>query len=105
MEGHCCDYCGARLSLSKNVYTPSVKRITNEALSSYETTISWYVRTTWEGGIEILIAEKGQYSGITSQEALQKLDSYLKGTLKIDAYKNKIFPDSLYIVTIFDKFI
>lgn len=85
VEGHCCDYCGARLSLSKKVYTRSVNRLTNEALSHYNTTISWYVRTTWEGGVEILVAEKGQYSGTRSQEALQKLESYLKGTMEIYA--------------------
>ncbi|XP_033216556.1 protein amnionless-like isoform X2 [Belonocnema kinseyi] len=78
VEGHCCDYCGARLSLLKKVYTRSVNRLTNEALSPYDTTISWYVRTTWEGSVEILIAEKGQYSGIRSQEALQNLEFYLK---------------------------
>ncbi|XP_043468666.1 protein amnionless [Leptopilina heterotoma] len=77
VEGHCCPYCGARLSFSSIVYTRSLSRFTNEALKSYHTSISWYIRTTWEGGVEVLIAEKGQYTGEGSLEALRTLESYL----------------------------
>ncbi|XP_051155564.1 protein amnionless [Leptopilina boulardi] len=77
VEGHCCHYCGARLSFSSIVYTRLLSRLTNEALKSYHASISWYMRTTWEGGLEILIAEKGQYTGVSSLEALRTLKHYL----------------------------
>lgn len=50
------------------------------ALASYHNVITWHARRTWDGKIEVLIAENGAYTGIASQEAVDVLSHSLTGS-------------------------
>ncbi|XP_078033099.1 protein amnionless [Augochlora pura] len=70
VEGHCCRYCGGRLSLSEKASLPLVRAAASEALEGYSKRVAWHARRSSDGGIEVLIKEKGDYSGIDTLEAV-----------------------------------
>lgn len=78
MEGHCCPYCGGRVSISEQTSLVTVQTIADETLEGYAKKIAWYTRRTWKGGVEIVVKEKGDYSGITIQEAVENLREMLR---------------------------
>ncbi|XP_001604404.1 protein amnionless-like [Nasonia vitripennis] len=63
VEGHCCHYCGGRVRFSKKTLLSSATRVARNILAGYEKSLSWHSRQTSDGFGEILIAEKGVYSG------------------------------------------
>lgn len=79
MEGHCCDYCGGRLSIDHKVSLLELEELSNEALNNYKDTVSWHARMTWDENLEILITENDEYTGIKSQEAMDILTGALTG--------------------------
>ncbi|KAK0089517.1 hypothetical protein PV325_006850 [Microctonus aethiopoides] len=89
IEGHCCDFCGGRISVSADSASVSMlTQLTNEALENYHKSISWHVRASWHGrDYQVLFAENEIYSGIKSQEAMDKLTEFLiaKGIVVIDS--------------------
>ncbi|EZA50641.1 hypothetical protein DMN91_003527 [Ooceraea biroi] len=81
VEGHCCPYCGGRVFISKKAISlVIVQAAADEALESYAKKLAWYVRRTWNGGVEVLVKEKGDYSGITIDEAVENLKETLQRT-------------------------
>lgn len=80
VEGHCCPYCGGRVSTSKSkqISLVTVQTAADEALEGYTDKIAWHTRRSWDGGVEILVKEKGDYSGITIQEAVDNLREMLQ---------------------------
>lgn len=74
MEGHCCPYCGGRVSTTlENVSLAMAQTAADEALEGYSDKVAWHTRRSWNGGVEVLVKEKGGYSGITIQEAVETL--------------------------------
>lgn len=53
--------------------------MTNEALQSYGNAISHHARVTSDENIEVLVAENGVYSGLTSEEAVDTLCTFFAG--------------------------
>lgn len=80
VEGHCCPYCGGRVSTSKQISLVTVQTAADEALEGYTDKIAWHTRRSWNGGVEVLVKEKGDYSGITIQEAVDNLRAMLQKT-------------------------
>ncbi|XP_014469421.1 PREDICTED: protein amnionless-like [Dinoponera quadriceps] len=81
VEGHCCPYCGGRVSTSTKSISLAVVRITaDEALEGYAAQIAWHVRRTLAGGVEVLVKSKGDYSGVVIQEAVENLREMLRST-------------------------
>jgi len=78
VEGHCCPYCGGRVSISNQISLATVQTVADEALEGYTEKIAWHTRRTWKGGVEVLVKEKGDYSGITIQEAVENLREMLR---------------------------
>lgn len=78
VEGHCCPYCGGRVSTSKQISLVTVQTAADEALEGYTDKIAWHTRRSWNGGVEVLVKEKGDYSGITIQEAVDNLRAMLQ---------------------------
>ena len=77
VEGHCCQYCGGRLSLSSEASLPMVRAAAGEALEGYADRIAWHVRRKWDGSAEVLIKEKGDYAGIDILEAVENMKKTL----------------------------
>nr|XP_033329666.1 uncharacterized protein LOC117222195 [Megalopta genalis] len=77
VEGHCCLYCGGRLSLSEKASLPLVRAAASEILEGYSKRVAWHVRRSWAGGIEVLIKETGDYSGIDTLEAVDNMKNGL----------------------------
>ncbi|XP_034937825.1 protein amnionless [Chelonus insularis] len=79
VEGHCCDYCGGRVIVSsKSLSIAALQEIAEEALENFYGSISLHTRASWDGEkSEVLIIENGIYSGIKSQEAVDKLTGVL----------------------------
>ncbi|XP_029154931.1 protein amnionless [Nylanderia fulva] len=81
VEGHCCPYCGGRVSTSgAHVSLAMVQTAADEALEGYTEKIAWHTRRSWNGGVEVLVKEKGDYSGIAIQEAVENLREMLQST-------------------------
>ncbi|XP_011872566.1 PREDICTED: uncharacterized protein LOC105564646 [Vollenhovia emeryi] len=80
VEGHCCSYCGGRVSIPMEISLATVQTVADEALEGYTEKIAWHARRTWKGGVEVLIKEKGDYSGITVEEAVENLREMLRST-------------------------
>ncbi|GAB1859853.1 Protein amnionless [Camponotus japonicus] len=80
VEGHCCPYCGGRVSTSEQISLVTVQTAADEALEGYTDKIAWHTRRSWNGGVEVLVKEKGDYSGITIQEAVDNLRVMLQKT-------------------------
>jgi len=83
VEGHCCPYCGGRVSILQKISLVTVQTVADEVLDGYTEKIAWHTRHTWEGGIEVLIKEKGDYSGITIQKAVDNLREMLQSQCKL----------------------
>ncbi|KAG5311069.1 AMNLS protein, partial [Acromyrmex insinuator] len=80
VEGHCCPYCGGRVSISQQISLTTIQTVADEALEGYTEKVAWHTRCTWNGGVEILIKEKEDYSGITIEEAVENLREMLQNT-------------------------
>ncbi|KMQ92377.1 protein amnionless-like protein, partial [Lasius niger] len=80
VEGHCCPYCGGRVSTSEHISLVMVQTAADEALEGYTEKIAWHTRRSWNGGVEVLVKEKGDYSGIVIQEAVENLREMLQRT-------------------------
>ncbi|XP_036149224.1 protein amnionless [Monomorium pharaonis] len=80
VEGHCCPYCGGRVFTSEKNSWMTVRAVADEALEGYMNKVEWHTRRTWNGGVEVLIKEKGDYSGITIQEAVENLREMLRNS-------------------------
>ncbi|EFN80333.1 Amnionless protein [Harpegnathos saltator] len=81
VEGHCCPYCGGRVSMSKKTISLAIVQTTaDEALERYAAQIAWHVRRTWSKGVEVLVKAKGDYSAIAIQEAVENLQDLLQST-------------------------
>ncbi|XP_024871634.1 protein amnionless-like [Temnothorax curvispinosus] len=78
VEGHCCPYCGGRVSISEQISLATVQFLADEALEGYTEKVAWHTRRTWKGGVEILVKEKEDYSGNTIQEAVENLREMLR---------------------------
>jgi len=79
VEGHCCPYCGARISISRKAISLAIVQATaDEALERHAERLAWHVRRTWDGGVEVLVKEKGDYSGITVDDAVENLKEALQ---------------------------
>ncbi|OAD57350.1 Protein amnionless [Eufriesea mexicana] len=71
VEGHCCQYCGARVSLTDKAPMLMVDVATDVALTEYAGKLAWHVRRTWNGAVEVLLKTKGGYSEIDVLKAAQ----------------------------------
>ncbi|XP_011298071.1 protein amnionless [Fopius arisanus] len=74
VEGHCCSYCGGRVSLNVDHTTFSLSKlheITTEALKNYHDILQ-HIRVTLDGNVEVLVTES-VYRGIKSAEAVDTL--------------------------------
>ncbi|XP_072747689.1 protein amnionless isoform X2 [Anoplolepis gracilipes] len=80
VEGHCCPYCGGRVSTTDQISLAMVQTAADEALDGYTEKIAWHTRRSWNGGVEVLVKEKGDYSGIVIQEAVENLREMLQKT-------------------------
>lgn len=81
VEGHCCPYCGGRVFiLSQQISLATVQSVADEALEGYTEKVAWHTRRTWDGGVEVLVKEKGDYSGVTIEEAVENLREVLRRT-------------------------
>ncbi|XP_076624350.1 protein amnionless [Colletes latitarsis] len=89
VEGHCCRYCGGRLSLSKTAYLSVVREAVISALEGYTERIAWHVRRTWNGAAEILIKEKGEYSGLDILKMAKNIKENLLG-MNIDVLSTEV---------------
>ncbi|XP_067209324.1 uncharacterized protein Amnionless isoform X2 [Linepithema humile] len=78
VEGHCCLYCGGRVYTREKLALMTVQIVADEALEGYAGKVAWHTRRAWDGGVEILIKEKDDYSGITIQEAVENLREMLQ---------------------------
>lgn len=78
VEGHCCPYCGGRISTSEKISLVTIRTAADEALEGYKGKVEWHTRHTWNGGVEVLVKEKGDYSGVTIQEAVENLREMLR---------------------------
>jgi len=66
------------VSISQQISLTTVQTVADEALEGYTEKVAWHTRCTWNGGVEILIKEKGDYSGITIEEAVENLREMLQ---------------------------
>lgn len=88
VEGHCCRYCGGRLSLTSKASLSIVRAAASEALEGYTERIAWHVRRGGDETVEVLIKEKGDYAGIDILEAVENMKKTLLS--KISSFSNKI---------------
>ncbi|XP_074095818.1 protein amnionless isoform X2 [Cotesia typhae] len=74
IKDHCCDYCGGRVSVpSETISVSKLGEIAQEEFINNKD-IYWHARFAPDKPeLEILVAERGIYSGIKSQEAIDKL--------------------------------
>ncbi|XP_066591444.1 protein amnionless [Prorops nasuta] len=84
VEGHCCPYCGGRLilrlSASSKLLINLIGAPVDELMEAYASKLSWHLRPCWDGlSWEILLKEKGLYSGLNVLEALEDLRAMLQG--------------------------
>lgn len=56
----------------------TVQIVADEALEGYAEKVAWHTRRAWDGGVEILIKGKEDYSEITIQEAVENLREMLQ---------------------------
>lgn len=63
---------------NKMISLAMVQIATDAAFESYAEKLAWYVRRTWKGGVEVLVKEKGDYSGIAIDEAVDNLKETLQ---------------------------
>ncbi|KAG7187993.1 hypothetical protein KM043_013949 [Ampulex compressa] len=70
VEGHCCPYCGGRILLSSEASVSMSGMAADEALEAYATKLSWHVRRTWTGRVEVLLKGRTYYSETDIAEAL-----------------------------------
>ncbi|KAK2585029.1 hypothetical protein KPH14_008553 [Odynerus spinipes] len=73
VEGHCCLYCGGRLTLPKGTSLAMIRSLVDEVFEQRSATLAWYVRRAWKGNIEVLLKEKADYTGVETLEALEDL--------------------------------
>lgn len=73
VEGHCCLYCGGRLTLSKGTSLAMIRSLVEEVLEQRSATLAWHVRRAWQGNIEVLLKEKTDYTGVETAKALDDL--------------------------------
>lgn len=99
MEGHCCRYCGGRLSLTNKVPLSMVQVLTDEALERYAEKLAWHVRPTWNGAIEVLIKKKLDYSEIDILEATEDAKRALQSKFHTLRFSGLIFSLSILLVT------
>ncbi|XP_015513309.2 uncharacterized protein LOC107219565 [Neodiprion lecontei] len=79
IEGHCCDFCGGRVQVTDKTSLNLLKKMADQGLSGYGSSLSWYVRSTWDSRGEILIAGKdGKYSFSQIDDAMLALANVLK---------------------------
>lgn len=76
VEGHCCRYCGGRISLRSDASLLAVQTIVDDALEASK--FDAYVRRTSNGAVEVLLREKGDYSGIDTAETVESVKSVLQ---------------------------
>lgn len=62
----------------KVISLAAVQAAADEALERYAEKLAWYVRRTWNDGVEVLVKEKDDYSGITMDEAVENLKETLQ---------------------------
>ncbi|XP_012279780.1 protein amnionless [Orussus abietinus] len=79
VEGHCCDFCGGRVRLSRTTPLSTIESKVSDILKTYDNVLSWHIRNTKDGNPEVLIAEKDGYSGMASYEAVEALKKALTG--------------------------
>ncbi|XP_076293935.1 protein amnionless [Lasioglossum baleicum] len=77
IEGHCCRYCGGRLSLSGETSLPLVRAAASEALEEYSEKVAWHIRRGSDGAIDVLIKEKGDYFRIDTLVAVNNMEKTL----------------------------
>ncbi|XP_015605571.1 protein amnionless-like [Cephus cinctus] len=78
VEGHCCLYCGARVSLSPTVSLGTVEDAVRETVGQSGMQVAWYVRKRWNDEREILLVETGVYDGLTSAKAADMLAARIR---------------------------
>ncbi|XP_058798792.1 protein amnionless [Phymastichus coffea] len=78
VEGHCCYYCGGRITLSAKALLSAARKITDRVLSSFSTSVYWHTRITSTGHKEILVTERNRYAGVDVILALDELKTALK---------------------------
>ncbi|PBC34785.1 Protein amnionless [Apis cerana cerana] len=89
VEGHCCRYCGGRLSLTDKTSLSLVQAAADEALEGRAEKLVWHVRRTWSGGVEVLIKKKGDYSEIDILEGLEDVKRTLSN-MKIEVFTAEV---------------
>ncbi|XP_003703705.2 protein amnionless [Megachile rotundata] len=77
VEGHCCRYCGGRVSLTNKASLPVVRVAADEAFEGYTESLAWHVRRTSNGAVEVLIKEKNDYTEINILEAVENMKKAL----------------------------
>lgn len=71
------------MSLTSKASLSIVRAAVDEALEVYAKRLAWHVRRTWDGGAEVLIKEKGDYSGIDIIEAAEDVKRTLLSKVSI----------------------
>lgn len=99
VEGHCCRYCGGRLSLTDKTSLSLVQAAADEALEGRAEKLVWHVRRTWSGGVEVLIKKKGDYSEIDILEGLEDVKRTLSSKFRNLYYVMSSIP-AFYILLI-----
>lgn len=103
VEGHCCRYCGGRLSLTDKTSLSLVQAAADEALEERAEKLVWHVRRTWSGGVEVLIKKKGDYSEIDILEGLEDVKRTLSSKFRNLYYVMSSIP-AFYIFLIRSRF-
>lgn len=80
------------MTLSNKASLRKIESWVNKALENYRDVVSWHIRKMWDGNTEVLVAEKGAYNGINSQEAIDILSDVLIGLIP---YFFRVFPRAI----------